>query len=165
MKSILNKYYKISNKEKEEMKEICILDEIQEVLQEKKIVISNAEKIIMLNIIKKCNGKIDKSLKSIINKLIEIIKQRNLSLMDINCLSQNELFRLLIKKDNKCHTEILKTFIYGRYKCLLLKNDYGLILTYENDEGIQYVDNFKNTEDILVYVIKNKLLSRGENIV
>ena len=40
MKSILNKYYKISNKEKEEMKEICILNEIQEVLQEKKIVIS-----------------------------------------------------------------------------------------------------------------------------
>ena len=79
MKSILNKYYKISNKEKEEMKEICILNEIQEVLQEKKIVISNAEKIIMLNIIKKCNGIIDKSLKSIINKLIEIMKQRNLS--------------------------------------------------------------------------------------
>lgn len=165
MKSILNKYYKISNKEKEEMKEICILNEIQEVLQEKKIVISNAEKIIMLNIIKKCNGIIDKSLKSIINKLIEIMKQRNLSLMDINCLSQNELFRLLVKKDKKCSTEILRTFIYGRYKCLLLKNDYGLILTYENDEGIQYIDRFKNTEDILVYVIKNKLLSRGENIV
>ena len=59
----------------------------------------------------------------------------------------------------------MRTFIYGRYKCLLLKNDYGLILTYENDEGIQYIDRFKNTEDILVYVIKNKLLSRGENIV
>ena len=158
MKSILNKYYKMSNEEKEEMIEICILNEIQKVLQEKKIIISNAEKMMMLN-------RIDKSLKSIINKIIEIMKQRNLSVMEINCLSKNELFRLLLKKDIKCHTEILRTFIYGRYKCLLLKNDYGLILTYENDEGVQYVDRFEDTEDILVYVIKNKLLSRGENIV
>ena len=165
MNNLLNKYYKMPKKEKEEMKELYILNEMQEVLSEKKIKISNAEKIIMLNIIKKCNNKIDKNFKTIINKIIKVIQQKNMSIIKLNSLSQNELYRLLIKEDKKYYTEILRAFIYGRYKCLLLKSDCGLNLVYENDEGIQYIDRFKNIEDILIYVIKNKLLSRGENIV
>ena len=37
MNNLLNKYYKMPKKEKEEMKELYILNEMQEVLSEKKI--------------------------------------------------------------------------------------------------------------------------------
>ena len=165
MQEILNKYYKMSKEERDELEDICILNEIQNELKNRKIMISNAEKIMLLELVRKCYRRIDKNYNTTISRIFKVMNDKDITIMELNSLNSNKLFRLLLRENKKYQTEVLKTFRYGRYKCVLLKNEMGLILAYESDEGIQYMDRFKNTEEILIYVIKNKLLSRGENIV
>jgi len=46
-----------------------------------------------------------------------------------------------------------------------LKENEEYLLIYEKNDGTQYIDKFINLQAILKYVIKNKLLSIGEDIV
>lgn len=62
--------------------------------------------------------------------------------------------------------KLIEAFVYGRYLCVLWKHNESLIFVYEKDDGTQqHIEYFRNFKDLLAYVLKNKLLSRGENIV
>ena len=95
-----------------------------------------------------------------------MLKCVDITVHDIDKLKVRELIELLSdnKGDFKNEPEILVALKYGKFYCVLLKDEKEYIFIYEKEDGTQYVDRY-NIEDLFIFIIKKRLLERGEFIV
>lgn len=172
MKEILRKFYKMNEKEKEELEGLYIFNELEKMLDIlEDLHLSIAEEQIICEITRDCL-KYTNSLspKEILKRLLEILQCADITVYDIEDLGINELIELLSKNDRDFNftegkIEIASAFIYGRFYCVLMKNLDGYILIFEKDDGTQYMKEYENIEELLKYVIKNILKEKGDNVV
>lgn len=171
MKELLKKYYKMNKYEKKKIKDLYILHELQKQVNScKEVKLNISEEQTIFEVTKNCLKYCNISCEEIIKRLLEMLKCVDITANDISNLKMDELIELLTKeksdfKDVKIEPEIITAFLYGNFYCVLLKENEEYLLIYEKNDGTQYIDKFINLQAILKYVIKNKLLSIGEDVV
>lgn len=168
MKRILKKYYEMNDNEKADIRDLCILHELEEQLSkyedlgldiaDEEIIFEQTKSILTCSNIKDSE---------IISRLLELLKCRDITIDDIIGVEIEELIELITKDKGdfkETENEIVKEFSCGRYYCMFIKQGKKFVLTFEKDDNM-HVEIFNTFEEILRYVIKNKLLSEGESIV
>lgn len=171
MKRLLKEYYRMNKKEKKELKDLYIWNELQKQVNNcKELKLDILEEQNIFKVTKNCLKYCNISCEEIIKRLLEMLKCVDITIDDVTKLNMDELIELLSKekndfKDIKCGPEIVTAFLYGNFYCVLLKENEEYLLIYEKNDGTQYIDKFINLQAILKYVIKNKLLSIGEDVV
>lgn len=168
MKKILKKYYEMSDNEKANIRDLCILHELEEQLvnyedlgldiADEEIIFEQTKALLACSHIKHSE---------IISRLLELLRCNHISIDDIIGTSTEELLELITKENKDLKNteyEILKEFSCGLYYCVFVKQGKKFILFFEKNNN-SHVEMFNNFEEILRYVIKNILLSEGESIV
>ena len=118
-------------------------------------------------------GRFINNMKYFISKEVEIESDVNKFISENKVLQftigteTEELIKLITKHEGdfkETEYEIIKEFSCGLYYCVFIKQGEKFVLVFEKD-NISHVEIFNSFEEILCYVIKNKLLSEGESIV
>lgn len=171
MKKLLKRYYRMTKEEKKELKNLYIWDELQKQINNcKGLKLDILEEQLIFEVTRKCLKYCNINCEEIMKRLLEMLRCVDITINDIAKLSMNELIELLSKekddfKEIESGPEIVTAFLYGNFYCVLMKEKEEYLLIYEKNDGTQYIDKFINLQAILKYVIKNKLLSIGEDIV
>lgn len=170
MKELLKKYYKMTDEEKVELEDLFLLHQLQKILEgNQDLNLDFAEEEVIFNAARDCLEYTNINCKEIVTRMLEIVDNPNMSVFDIEDLGIEELVRLISDnkkdyEDMKDETDVIAAFVYGRFYCVLIKNNEKYMLVYEKDDGTQYMD--KGTiEDFIKYIIKNRLLDKGDSIV
>ena len=168
MRNLLKKYYKMNDEQKNKLEDLLILHNIEIMIDKHKdldIVILDEEIIfdIVKNIYESTNLRID----LITNRIFDILEGSDITTDDVFSLNTDELIELI--SDNEEYTEkedyeIISKFVYGGFECSFVRDGKNYILVFERDNN-SHVEIFKSLEQLLGYVIKNILLSEGENII
>ncbi len=167
MKEILEKYNKLTDEEKNDLEDLYFLHQLQlQIKKAKQLGLTMLEEQILYNKGKECLRFCNISEKELISRLLEMLKCVDITVHDIDKLKVRELIELLSdnKGDFKNEPEILVALKYGKFYCVLLKDEKEYIFIYEKEDGTQYVDRY-NIEDLFIFIIKKRLLERGEFIV
>lgn len=168
MKRLLKKYYEMNNDEKSDIRELCILHELEEQLANyEDLDLDVADEEILFEEIKAILPYSNIKDSEIIARLLELLKCRDITIDDIIGIDTEELIKLITNDKNdfkKIEYEILKEFSCGLYYCVFVRQGEKFILVFEKDNN-SHVEIFNSFEEILRYVIKNILLSEGESIV
>lgn len=167
MKEILEKYNKLTDEEKNDLEDLYFLHQLQlQIKKSKRLGLTILEEQILYNKGKECLKFSNISGKEIISRLFEMIKDVDITVCDIDKLNIKELIKLI--SDNrgnlKNEPEILVALKYGKFYCVLLKEKEKYILIYEKEDGTQYMDKY-DIEELFIYIIKKRLLEKGEFIV
>lgn len=170
MKELLKKYYKMNDEEKAELEDLFLLHQLQKILEgNQSIDLDFSEEEAIFNATRNCLEYVNISCREVVTRMLQILEEPNTTAFDIEKLGVEELVELISEdnkesKDIKEKTDIVTAFVYGKFYCVLIKNNEKYILVYEKDDGTQYVD--KGTiEDMVKYIIKNRLIDKGDSIV
>lgn len=168
MKSLLKKYYKMNDKDKSDLKDLYILHELEnQLVNYTDLELDIADEEIIFETIKDILQESNVKVSEIISRLLKLLKCGDITIDDIVENDIEEIIELITKNQKEiinAECEIIKEFIYKDFYCVFFRKGEKYILVYEKD-SISHLNIFNNFEEILVYVIKNKLLSKGENIV
>lgn len=168
MRRLLKKYYKMNDSEKSDIRKLCILHELEEQLANyKDIGLDVADEEILFEETKAILPYSNIKDSEIISRLLELLKCKDITIDDIIGTETEELIKLITKHEGdfkETEYEIIKEFSCGLYYCVFIKQGEKFVLVFEKD-NISHVEIFNSFEEILCYVIKNKLLSEGESIV
>lgn len=167
MKEILEKYNKLTDEEKNDLEDLYFLHQLQlQIKKSKHLGLTTLEEQILYNKGKECLEFSNISGKEIISRLFEMLKGVDITVCDIDQLKIKELIELLSdnKGDFKDEPEILTALKYGKFYCVLLKDNEEYTLIYEKEDGTQYVDKY-NLEELFIFIIKKALREKGEFIV
>ncbi len=170
MKDLLKKYYEMTDKEKDELEDLYLLHEFQTQLKEHEdLDLELSDEEIIFECARTCLFYSNIQGSEIISRLLNILECQDISVNDIDDLDLKELLELLEKHEGEFKEihpdyEIIVDFIYGNFYCALMRNKEKYILVYDKEDN-SHVDIYNNLEELLKYVIKNRLLSEGESIV
>lgn len=161
MKNLLKKYYDLD----EESKEILpFLYMYHELLSSKddydniKIETMSDEDIIMQTIIK-CWYNTNLDAINIVDKLLSILNNQEISIKDLENIDIDELQKLMSDEQPTEESSILAEFVCGVYYCVLLKNHEQYLLVLNNDEDSDVIA-FNKLEDIFKPIINKHLLDQ-----
>lgn len=162
MKRILKKYNELDEESKELLPFLYIYQELSSVIDNYKNV--NIKKIydkeILMQTIIKCWYSMDLDTSTIIDKLLEILNCRDITIKDFEHITIDELKELMY--DDKEKSKIITEFIYKNFYCVFRKNKgkYSLVL---NGNRQQEIIRFKEMKDIFEPAIKQYFIKKCLN--
>lgn len=171
MKELFRKYYEMNSEEKDEIEDLFILHKLKNILENNKELEFNiSEEEILFETVKDCMKYSNKTCEEIIFTLLNVLKDVNITVYQIENLGKSELLDLLDKDDNRFETKnlglnIVIAFRLDDYYCVLFKKDKGYTLIYENDDCIQYQDDFNNLKEFIGCFVKYRLEERVKKVV
>ena len=171
LKEIFRKYYEMNSEEKDEIEDLYILHNLKKLLKNNvELELNSQEEEILFKTVKDCINYTNKSCKEIILALLNILKMNVINIFRLEDLGINDLKEIL-KNSNKqkeitnLGLEMITAFRLGDYYCVLFKKDKGYTLIYENDDCIQYQDDFKNLKEFIGCFVKYRLEERVKKVV
>lgn len=168
MRNMLKKYYKMNNDERSELKDLLLIHEIENKLEEyEDLELSIADEETIFEKVKTVSEISNIKDTEIITKILDILVCRDITIQDIIDITDNELIELITNNANDLKNEqykILREFVYNGFYCVLVRDNEKYILIYDKND-ISHVEIFETFEDMLCTIIDNKLSSKGENIV
>ncbi len=168
MKNLLKKYYEMNDKDKLKIKDLYILHELEtQLLNYRELELDISDEEIIFETIKDILQDSNVKVSEIISRLLKLLKCGDITIDDIGENDIEELIELITKNQKELTNDdsiIIKEFVYKDFYCVFFKKGEKYILVYDKD-SISHVNIFNNFEEILVYVIKNKLSSEGNSIV
>ena len=168
MKNLLKKYYEMNDTDKLKLKDLYILHELEtQLLNYKELELDISDEEIIFETIKDILQDSNVKVSEIISRLFKLLKCGDITIDDIGENDIEELIELITKNQRELindDSKIIKEFVYKDFYCVFFKKGEKYILVYDKD-SISHVNIFNNFEEILVYVIKNKLSSEGNSIV
>lgn len=167
MKEILEKYNRLTDEEKNDLEDLYFLHQLQlQIKKSTKLKLTMLEEQILYKKCKECLEFSNISEKEVISRLFEMLKCVDITIYDIDKLNVKELVELLSdnRSDFKNESEILVALKYGKFYCVLLKDNGEYILIYEKEDGTQYIDRY-SLEELFIFIIRKALREKGEFIV
>lgn len=171
MKQLFKKYYEMSDRTKDEIEERYILHNLKKSIKNNlDLKLNIQEEEILFETVKYCIKYLDKSCNEIISILLDVIRKDNINIYRLEDLGISELIELL-NRDNivsintTSSLEMRAAFEVNKSICNLCQKGKSYILVYEDNNCIQYQDEFVNLKDLLSCLIKCKLKERQQEIV
>lgn len=170
MKELLKKYYKMNDEEKEELEDLYLLHELQmQISEHEDLDLTLSDEEIIFEATRFCLLYSNISGSEIISRLLDLLECRDVTIEDIDNCEIDDLIELLDRnvgdfKDFKPKDEIITEFRYEGYYCVLMTNADRYIIVYDKDNKTN-VAVYNNLEEIIAYVIKNRLLNEEKDIV
>ncbi len=168
MRNLLKKYYKMNEETKMLLEDLYLIHAIENMIKEnEKFNLNIAEEEVIFESIKNISKSSNIKVEELVRRIFEILQGADMTIEDIVELDDEEITKLIADdeenfKDEKY--EILKEFVYGGFYCVFIREGTRYILIFDKNDN-SHVEIFENIEELLCYVIKNKLLSEGESIV
>lgn len=164
MKSVFEKYNGLTVEEKEDLKDLYIVHQLFKQLENfRKVDLSLLEKKILFKKIKECFDVSNINVDEIIKRLFEILECVDKTICDIDDLDLEELVDLISNKNDtefkKIETkkDILFAITTAQFYCFLLKYEEQYILICEKNDGTQYQREFKNKDELAMYIARKFL--------
>lgn len=156
MKNLIEKYYKMSNDEKEDLEILYIIDVIEcQSSYYSELDISFEDIEILVEIIENLLALMDKSIYELVGEIFELLDRLNISIKQLEKLDINLLVQLL--SDNKNNKDFTKKFTFENFKCYFSKNDdLYIIVCVKGDHT--HIILYESFEDIIADTIKYNLL-------
>ena len=152
MRNILKKYYKMNNDERSELKDLLLIHEIENKLEEyEELELSIADEETIFKIVKTVSEISNIKDTEIITRILDILVCRDITIQDITDITDNELIELITNDENDFESEqykILREFIYNGFYCVLVRDNEKYILIYDKND-ISHVEIFETFEDML----------------
>lgn len=168
MENLFKKYYEMDDNEKEDLEKLKIIHELEKQLfNYEDLELDMTDEEVLFEAIRDVLPYSNIKDTEIISRLLEMLNCRDITVDDIVELDTKQLTQLITNDENdfkEIEYKIITEFQYGNYYCVFVKQGEKFILVYDKDDN-SHVDMFNSLEEILCYVIKNKLLSEGESIV
>ena len=156
MKNLIEKYYKMSNDEKEDLEILYIIDVIEcQSSYYSELDISFEDIEILVEIIENLLALMDKSIYELVGEIFELLDRLNISIKQLEKLDINLLVQLL--SDNKNNKDFIQKFTFENFKCYFSKNDdLYIIVCVKGDHT--HIILYESFEDIIADTIKYNLL-------
>lgn len=132
MRNMLKKYYKMNNDERSELKDLLLIHEIENKLEEyEDLELSIADEETIFEKVKTVSEISNIKDTEIITRILDILVCRDITIQDIIDITDNELIELITNDENDFENEqykILREFIYNGFYCVLVKDNEKYIL-------------------------------------
>lgn len=163
MKKLFNEYRQIDIEKRKYIEDLYILHELEKQLDvNKKLDLSISQEEIIFVAVKRCLQFSNIKISEIISRLLEILECRDITVYDIQDLSIKELVEILTKDKNDFKRmesfHIISNFECEELNCVLMQVGEKYFLVYKKKDAIKNIDKNSSFEEILHYVLKNKLI-------
>lgn len=154
----------MSDEQKEELEDLYLIHELQtQVSEQEDIELTLADEEIIFEAVRLCLFYSNINVSEIISRILDLLKFRDITIEDINKSDVSELMEKLDRdvgdfKDSRTKDEIITDFNYEGYYCVLLKNADKYIIIYDKNNETNVIV-YNNIEEIIAYIVKNKLLN------
>lgn len=170
MKELLKKYYEMNDEEKEELEDLYLLHELQmQVSEHEDLELTLSDEEIIFEAARFCLLYSNINGSEIISRLLDLLECRDVTIEDIDNCEIDDLIELLDRslgdfKDFNTKDKIITDFNYKGYYCILMTNGDRYLIVYEKDNETN-VAVYNNIEEIIAYVIKNRIQNEEKDIV
>ncbi|MBP3801623.1 MAG: hypothetical protein J6I85_06360 [Clostridia bacterium] len=168
MRNTLKKYYKMNDESKMLLEDLYLIHIIENKIKENENLNLNiAEEEVIFESVKNISKASNIKVEELVRRIFEILQGADMTIEDIVELDEEKISDLITEDEEDYKSEkyeILKEFIYGGFYCVFIREGTRYILIFDKNDN-SHVEIFENIEELLCYVIKNKLLSEGESIV
>ena len=160
----------MNDEEKEELEDLYLLHELQmQISEHEDLELTLSEEEIIFEAARFCLLYSNINGSEIISRLLDLLKCRDVTVEDIDNCEIDDLIELLDRNigdfnDLKSKDKIITDFKYEGYYCVLMTNADRYIIVYEKDNET-HVAVYNNLEEIIAYVIKNRILNEEKSIV